>query len=74
VKTATNVLSAGAGGGLDAFCGLAVYFLLNRAGKRVYLADFSFTEFGFRDGELLLAIEAFRAAFPKAVPGAISPC
>jgi hypothetical protein len=46
-----NILIAGAGGGFDVFCGLPLYFWLKNAGKNVHLANLSFTELGFCDGE-----------------------
>jgi hypothetical protein len=49
-KTQT-VLLVGAGGGFDVFCGLPLYFWLKKAGKTVHLANLSFTELGFCDGE-----------------------
>jgi len=48
---AQNILIAGAGGGFDVFCGLPLYFWLRKAGKAVHLANLSFTELGFSDGE-----------------------
>jgi hypothetical protein len=48
---AKNILIAGAGGGFDVFCGLPLYFWLKKAGKTVHLANLSFTELGFCDGE-----------------------
>jgi hypothetical protein len=48
---AQNVLIAGAGGGFDVFCGLPLYFWFRRACKTVHLANLSFTELGFCDGE-----------------------
>lgn len=48
---AQNILIAGAGGGFDVFCGLPLYFWLKKAGKAVHLANLSFTELGFCDGE-----------------------
>jgi hypothetical protein len=38
-----NLLIAGMGGGFDLFCGLPVYFELRRLGRRVHLANLSFT-------------------------------
>jgi hypothetical protein len=38
-----NILIAGAGGGFDVFCGLPIYFALRTQGKRVHLANYSFT-------------------------------
>jgi hypothetical protein len=46
-----NILIAGAGGGFDVFCGLPLFFWLKRAGRTVHLANLSFTELGFCDGE-----------------------
>ena len=48
---AHDILIAGAGGGFDVFCGLPLYFWLKNAGKTVHLANLSFTELGFCDGE-----------------------
>ncbi|MBW4618413.1 MAG: DUF1152 domain-containing protein [Cyanosarcina radialis HA8281-LM2] len=38
-----NILLAGAGGGFDIFCGLPLYFGLRNLGKKVYLANLSFS-------------------------------
>ena len=43
LEQAENILIAGAGGGYDVFCGLPLYFGLTKAGKRVHLANFSFS-------------------------------
>lgn len=51
LELAQNVLIAGAGGGFDVFCGLPLYFWLRNEGKTVHLANLSFTELGFCDGE-----------------------
>lgn len=51
INNARNVLIAGAGGGFDVFCGLPLYFSLKKAGKTVHLANLSFTELEFCDGE-----------------------
>jgi hypothetical protein len=51
LEGAKNILIAGAGGGFDVFCGLPLYFHLKKAGKTVHLANLSFTELGFCDGE-----------------------
>src|SRR3954452_2099512 len=51
LSDAQNILIAGAGGGFDIFCGLPLYFWLKKAGKTVHLANLSFTDFGFCDGE-----------------------
>lgn len=48
---AQNILIAGAGGGFDVFCGLPLYFWLRNARKTVHLANLSFSELGFCDGE-----------------------
>src|ERR1051325_6965281 len=48
---AQNILIAGAGGGFDVFCGLPLYFWLKKAGKTVHLANLSFTELGYCEGE-----------------------
>jgi hypothetical protein len=38
-----NLLIAGMGGGFDVFCGLPIYFELQRQGQKVHLANFSFS-------------------------------
>lgn len=43
LEKAQNILIAGAGGGFDVFSGLPLYFNLQAQGKRVFLANFSFT-------------------------------
>lgn len=43
LKDAEHVLIAGAGGGFDVFSGLPLYFNLHAAGKRVSLANLSFS-------------------------------
>ena len=48
---AKNVLIAGMGGGFDVFAGLPLYVSLKAMGKTVHLANLSFTELGFCDGE-----------------------
>jgi len=46
-----NILIAGAGGGFDVFCGLPLFFWLKKAGKTVHLANLTFTDLGFCEGE-----------------------
>jgi hypothetical protein len=43
LERAETILLAGAGGGFDIFTGLPLYFALRKAGKRVYLANLSFS-------------------------------
>ena len=43
LEPARNVLIAGIGGGFDVFSGLPLYFGLREAGKRVHLANLSFS-------------------------------
>lgn len=43
LKESQNILIAGAGGGYDVFCGLPLYFALEKAGKNVHLANLSFS-------------------------------
>jgi hypothetical protein len=43
LEQAQNVLVAGAGGGFDVFSGLPLFFGLRSAGKRVHLANLSFS-------------------------------
>jgi len=47
---ANCVLIAGAGGGFDVFAGLPMYFHLEQAGKKVYLANLSFTHLAEVEG------------------------
>jgi hypothetical protein len=51
MEKANRVLIAGAGGGFDIFCGLPLYFWLKHAGKEVHLANLSFSELPWCDGE-----------------------
>src|SRR6266404_7909043 len=51
LEQANTVLLAGAGGGFDIFAGLPLYFWLRGRGKTVHLANLSFTEIGFCEGE-----------------------
>jgi len=39
-----NLLIAGMGGGFDVFCGLPIYYELQKRGKKVHLANFSFSD------------------------------
>jgi hypothetical protein len=48
-----NVLIAGAGGGFDVFAGLPLYFALRAAGKRVHLANLTFSYLGGTDARLV---------------------
>jgi len=43
LEPAQNILIAGIGGGFDVFSGLPLYFGLRQAGKRVHLANLSFS-------------------------------
>lgn len=45
LASSENILIAGAGGGFDVFAGLPIYFTLRTLGKRVHLANYSFTDF-----------------------------
>src|SRR5690242_10237970 len=51
LEQANTVLFAGAGGGFDIFAGLPLYFWLRSVGKTVHLANLSFTEIGFCEGD-----------------------
>jgi hypothetical protein len=51
LERAQNILIAGVGGGFDVFCGLPLYLWQRAAGKTVHLANLSFTELDFCDGE-----------------------
>lgn len=49
-----NLLIAGMGGGFDVFCGLPIYFELQRRGQKAHLANFSFFDItGFEGGNRL---------------------
>ncbi len=48
-----TILLAGAGGGFDIYSGLPLYFSLRRAGKKVILANFSFTWLDQTSAELV---------------------
>ncbi len=48
---AQNILIAGVGGGFDVFAGLPLYFWLRNAGKSVHLANLSFTDLAYCDGD-----------------------
>ncbi len=50
LESARTVLIAGAGGGFDVFSGLPLYFALRDAGKRVHLANLSFTNLDAVEG------------------------
>lgn len=45
LENSQNILIAGAGGGFDIFAGLPLYFTLREMGKKVHLANYSFTPF-----------------------------
>ncbi|GMU11270.1 hypothetical protein [Corallococcus caeni] len=53
LQRAEHVLLAGAGGGFDIYCGLPLYFRLRELGKRVSLANLSFTTLSRVDGRVV---------------------
>jgi hypothetical protein len=58
-----NLLIAGMGGGFDVFCGLPIYFELQRRGQKAHLASFSFSDIlnfwaGIRLTSTLIGIQA----------------
>ncbi|NMO16367.1 DUF1152 domain-containing protein [Pyxidicoccus fallax] len=53
LKDAEHVLIAGAGGGFDVFSGLPLFFRLRELGKKVSLANLSFTRLEMVEGRLL---------------------
>lgn len=59
-----NVLIAGAGGGFDVFSGLPLFFALERQGKKVHLANWTFSEIDAAPGaserlsDFLVAVSA----------------
>jgi hypothetical protein len=53
LEQAQNILVAGAGGGFDIFSGLPLYFGLRAAGKKVHLANLSFSHLEAATGRRL---------------------
>ncbi len=53
LENAQHVLIAGAGGGFDIYCGVPLMLALERAGKRVTLANYAFTNTAAIDGPRL---------------------
>lgn len=53
IENSQTVLLAGAGGGFDIFSGLPLYFGLRALGKRVYLANLSFSPLHMANGRRL---------------------
>ena len=49
-----NLLVAGMGGGFDLFCGLPIYFELQKRGQNVHLANFSFSDIMSFQGDVRL--------------------
>jgi hypothetical protein len=47
LSSCQNLLIAGMGGGFDIFCGLPIYFELQRLGLKVHLANLSFSNIVF---------------------------
>ncbi len=69
-----NLLIAGMGGGFDLFCGIPIYFELQRRGQKAHLANFSFSdiaslETGIRLSPTLVGVDAgltdFSPYFPE---------
>src|SRR5215813_6855199 len=63
LSSCRNLLIAGMGGGFDIFCGLPIYFELQRRGQQAYLANFSFSNVvrhktGVRLTETLVGVTA----------------
>ena len=48
------MLVAGAGGGFDVYTGLPIYGRLRKLGKRVFLANLSFTNLGGTNSILIV--------------------
>ena len=68
-----NVLIAGMGGGFDLFCGLPIYFELQRRGLPAHLASFSFSQIqslkdGFRLSPTLVGVRADQKDFSPYFP------
>lgn len=53
LEKSRSILVAGAGGGFDIFSGLPLYFGLRTAGKKVHLANLSFSYLGSATGRML---------------------
>lgn len=53
IEKSENILIAGAGGGFDIFSGLPLYFGLREMGKRVHLANLSFSDIHSSTGRRL---------------------
>lgn len=51
LESAENILLAGAGGGFDIYSGLPLYFALRQMGKKVHLANLSFSFLAGSDAE-----------------------
>ncbi len=68
----TNVLIAGAGGGFDIFAGLPLYFALRKLGKRVVLANLSFSYLGGTDAVQPVP-GTYRITKGTSAPGAYFP-
>ena len=73
LSSARRVLIAGAGGGFDIFCGLPLFFALERAGCEVFLANLTFSNLhgvkGFQPDESVIEVtaetEGGREYFPE---------
>ena len=50
IANCKSILIAGMGGGFDIFCGLPIYFELEKRGLNVHLANYSFSYFDFFEG------------------------
>ena len=73
LEKAERILIAGAGGGFDFFGGLPLYFALVAQGKAVYLANFSFTQLEFFEGEWITESMMRVTAQTKGLPGIYFP-
>jgi hypothetical protein len=71
LEPAETILLAGAGGGFDIFCGLPLYFGLQAAGKKVYLANLSFSQLPKPNESLSPSLVRVKADTLR--PQAISP-
>lgn len=60
LEDSSGILIAGAGGGFDVFSGLPLYFHLKKKGKKVFLANYSFTNIKneFRITDCLVRVDA----------------
>ena len=65
LEHAENILLAGAGGGFDIFCGLPLYFGLKNLGKKVHLANLTFSSLPKSEARLSPSLLKVTADTPR---------